>query len=109
MNEATQLNASMWLMITVQTIGAIDLPGHGPRKLPAPKAYVAVIVLWSIFGLMADGGFGRAAAAMSWVTVLTAMVVGPAGKTFTNFLKLTGQTFGTKAPTSQQPQGTILA
>jgi hypothetical protein len=105
MNSETQLNASMWLMIAVRTIGAIDLPGHGPRKLPAPKVYVAIIILWSIFGLIADAGQQRAAAIMSWVTVLTAAVMGPFGNTAISFLKLTAQTFAIPNPT---PQGETL-
>lgn len=111
MNETSQLNASMWLMVVIQSMTAIDLPGHGPRKLPAPKVYVLVIVLWSIFGLMADAGLSKAAAAMSWVTVLTATVVGQAGHigaagtTLINFLNDIPKIFGTQPPPTQ---GTIL-
>lgn len=99
MNTETQLQASMWLMIATQTMGAMDLPGHGPRKLPAPKAYVATIILWAIFGLGADAGLDRPVVATSWVTVLAAMVIGPFGKTLTNFLGTVATTFG-KAPST---------
>lgn len=85
-------------MIAVQCMGAIDLPGHGPRKLPAPKVFVAITVLWSIFGIMADAGAAKQAAIMSWVTLLTAMVVGPAGTTLNDFLKIVAQNFGTPPP-----------
>lgn len=123
MNEQSQLNASMWLMITVQTIGAIDNPGHGhpgvgrdgkaaqvTRKMPAPKTYVAVAVLWSIFGLITDAGQGKAAVAMAWITTLTAMVIGPFGSVGTKFLKTIADNFYT-APQQQgaTTQGATLA
>jgi len=104
----------MWLMIVVQTIGAIDLPGnHGPgsktRKLPAPRTYVAVVVLWSIFGLLVDAGQRKAAVTMAWVTVLTGAVIGPFGAIATNFLKTVAQNFQSAPPASGASQGTILA
>jgi len=132
MNPESQLNASMWLMIVIQTVGAIDIPGHGKpkkgengkllpeRKLPAPKVYVATIVLWSIFGLIADAGQGKAAAMMSWVTTLTAMVIGPFGGVLagstnaqgvfqSGLLQKISQIFGTAQPTSTNAsQGATL-
>lgn len=101
MNPTTSLQASMWLMIAIQTMSGIDLPGHGPRKMPAPKVFVAIVVLWSIFGIMADAGMGKVVQAMSWVTVLTALVIGPAGTTLNNFLKAIAQNFGTALPPGQ--------
>lgn len=93
----------MWLMIAIQTIGAIDIPGHGPRKMPAPRTYVAVVVLWSIFGLMVDIGWARAAKAMAWVTVLTALLLpnSPSAKALIGFMKAVSSNFGTAPP----PQG----
>lgn len=86
MNPNRQLQGSFWLMVATQTITAVDMPGKGARKMPAPRAYLATIILWSIFGLIADAGGEKAAAAMGWVTVLTGMVVGTAGTTLTDFL-----------------------
>lgn len=94
MNYDRQLQGSFWLMIALQTIGAIDMPGKGPRKLPAPRTYVAVIVLWSILGLVSDAGAAKAAAVMGWITVLTGAVVGPFGLTATNFLTTISSKFG---------------
>jgi hypothetical protein len=102
-------------MIVVRTIGAIDIPkfdaagqaSQGPRKLPAPKTYVLIVVLWSIFGLIADAGAARVAAIMSWVTVLTAMVTGNTGTVLTGLLKTIAQTFKI-TPSATSPQGETL-
>lgn len=104
MNYDRQLQGSFWLMLAVQTIGALDMPGHGPRKLPAPRAYVAAIILWSIFGLISDAGGEKAAAAMGWVTVLTGAVVGSFGQTITDFLKTIGDQFNI-APQASKSSG----
>lgn len=90
MNEqATSLQASFWFMIVLQTLGSVDMPGRGPRKMPAPRAYAAIIVTWGVLQLVADMGgerAGRAAKAMAWVIVLAGMVVGPFGSLVTNLL-----------------------
>lgn len=100
-NPNRQLQVTFWLMIAIQTITAIDMPGKGARKLPAPKAYVAAIVLWSIFGVIADAGGERAAAAMAWVTLLSGAVLGTMGKTLTDFLDTVAKLFAVpKAPTT---------
>lgn len=94
MNYDRQLQGSFWLMIAIQTISAIDMPGKGARKLPAPRVYVTAIVLWSILGLVSDAGGAKAAAAMGWITVLTGAVIGPFGKVATDFLNTIGTQFG---------------
>lgn len=90
MNEqANSLQASFWAMIVLQTLGSVDMPGRGPRKMPAPRAYAAIIVTWGVLQLAADMGgerAGRAAKAMAWVIVLAGMVVGPFGSLVTNLL-----------------------
>lgn len=81
------LQSSFWVMILLQTIGSVDMPGRGPRKMPSPRTYGAVIVAWGILQLVADAGgerAGRAAKAVGWVIVLTGMAVGPFGKVVTN-------------------------
>lgn len=94
-------------MIAIRTMGALDMPGHGPRKLPAPRVYVAVIVLWSIFGLIYDAGQARIANVMAWITVLTAMVLGPFGPTAVQFLSYISSNFSNT--TNPTPQGTQTA
>jgi hypothetical protein len=93
----------MWLMVALQTIGSVDITGKGPRKLPAPKVYVAIVIVWSILGLVSDAGQSRAAALMGWLMVLTGMVVGPFGTTAVKFLNTVAANFGA-API--QPGGT---
>lgn len=107
MNHNRQLQGSFWLMIAIQIIGAVDMPGKGPRKLPAPRAFVAPVILWAILGLIADAGAEAAAAAMGWVTVLVGAVVGPFGDVINNFLATVGTQFGTAVdPNAPQLQPT---
>lgn len=94
MNYDRQLHSSFFLMIAVQTIGSIDMPGKGKRKLPSPRAYVAAVIVWAILGLIP----GKAAAIMGWVTVLTAVVVGPFGKGVLNFFDTIATKFIAVAP-----------
>jgi len=102
----------MWLMVLIQTIGSVDLPGHGERKLPAPRAYVAIVVAYGILSLVADipaKGARRAASAMAWVMVLAAAVVGPFGTTIIDFINGVATKFAvnpgvqTSAPTVPYP------
>ena len=55
------------------------MPGRGPRKMPAPRAYLAAIIAWAALNLLADTGRERAASIVGWVLVLTSLVVGPMG------------------------------
>lgn len=103
MNYDRQLQGSFWLLIAIQTIGAIDMPGKGNRKLPAPRAYVAAIVVWSILGLISDAGAAKAAAAMGWATVLTGAVVGPFGSVAVGFLNSVGNQFAVPPPSDSGP------
>jgi hypothetical protein len=79
------VSAAFWVMVALQTMGSVDMPGNGARKLPSPRAYVAIIVMFSTLHLVADAGAERAASAMAWVTVLVGLVKGPFGGTLTNF------------------------
>ena len=87
------LQASFWTMILVQTIGSVD-PVHGPRKLPAPRVYVTAVIVWAVLQLLADSGRERAAAAMGWVTVLTALVVGGSGSKLAGFFNNVANIYG---------------
>jgi hypothetical protein len=101
------MQASFWLMIVVQTIGAVDMPGKGNRKLPAPRAYVLVVVLWASLGLLADSGRAQIASAAGWLVVLTGMVVGPFGGALTGLLSAVSKNFAVKpAPAAASTQAT---
>ena len=92
-------------MVALQTIGSVDMPGRGPRKMPSPRAYAAIIVTWGILQLAADAGgegAGRAAKVTAWTIVLVGMVLGPFGKTFVNFLSNTATAL---SATPTQPTG----
>jgi hypothetical protein len=94
------LQTSFWFMVVVQTIGSIDMPGSGARKMPAPRQYVAILVAWIILQVAADTGPSgrRAATAIAWVLVLTGMVVGPFGKRLVSFLNTVGLEFSNAPP-----------
>jgi hypothetical protein len=90
-------------MFVLQTLGAVDLPGLGPRKMPAPRAYVAIIVTWAGLDLLADTGRARAASVVGWVLVLTSLVAGPNGRTLTSFLGTVANLYQTRNVTGQVP------
>lgn len=71
-------------MILLQTIGSVDMPGKGQRKMPAPRAYLAVIVAWSVLNILVDVGMERAARLIGWALVITGMIVGPFGQRVIN-------------------------
>lgn len=106
MNPQQTLQATLWTTVAIQTIGSVDLPGRGERKLPAPRQYVAIVVLWSILGLAADvsDSLARAAASLSILAVLTSLVVGPAGQRLISFLNGVSALF----PTAPQASNTLL-
>jgi hypothetical protein len=98
MDYSKQISTSMWLMIAIQTISSIDLPGQGKRKLPAPRNYIAIIIAWSILHTMDDADMGRAGAIMGWIFLLTGMVIGPFGTTATNFLESVAKNYAIQPP-----------
>lgn len=79
MDPNRSLSSSFLLMLLLQTVGSVDMPGHGGRKLPAPRAYMAIIIAWGVLQLIADSGRERAAATVGWILLLTGAVVGPFG------------------------------
>ncbi len=83
-------------MILVQTIGSVDMPGSGPRKMPAPRQYIAILVTWLILQLVAgiNASTQRATAAIGWLLVLTGFVVGPFGRQVVNLLTVISTRFG---------------
>ena len=92
----------MWLMIVLQTLGAVDLPDKGPRKLPAPKSYLAIVAAWSVLTLVAETSMARAAAALGWLMVLAGMFLGPFGQVAGNVLDKIAQQFPAN-PTKSGP------
>jgi hypothetical protein len=76
-------------MLTLQTIGSVD----NKHKLPAPKQYVAISVLWAILFMLADTGLGKLAARLSLLILLTASMLGPFGKRLVDFLNLVSKNF----------------
>lgn len=107
MDYGKQISTSMWILILLRTIGAVDMPGlkkkenEGVRKLPAPRTYLVVVIAWSTLGLMDDAGMGRAAATIGWVLDLAALLLAPFG---TSFLRVLQGTVELNAPPSQQVQ-----
>jgi hypothetical protein len=91
------LQSSFWLMVAIQTIGSVDLPGVGERKMPAPRQYVAIVVTWLVLNLMAGIGAGaqRAATALGWLVVLTGMVAGPFGQQVTSLFQTVATRYST--------------
>ena len=85
----------MWAAILIQTIGAVDPPGKGPRKLPAPSMFVAIFAVWSVLQLMASGSLARGARAMSIVLLLVTIVLGPGGARLISLMSGIAEEFGT--------------
>lgn len=62
------------------------MPGRGERKLPAPRAYIAIIALFATLHLISDAGMERGASVAAWVTVLVGMIRGPFGNKLTGLI-----------------------
>lgn len=77
------------LFVTIQTIGSVD----STHRLPAPRKFVAVSVLWGIMFFMVDLGAGKIASRLSLLILLTGMVTGPFGKTVLGFLGIVSKNF----------------
>lgn len=88
------LNTSFWLMVFLQTLGSVDIPGHGHRKMPAPRAYVAIVVAWEGLNILASTGRERAASVAGWIMLLTGLVVGPMGDKLINFFNSVANNYG---------------
>lgn len=94
------VSAAFWVMVALQTMGSVDMPGKGPRKMPSPRSYVAIIVLFTTLHLVSDAGAPRAAGMMAWVSVLAGMVLGPFGKTLSNFYNTIADQFAIPPPST---------
>lgn len=92
-NPGRVIQATWFAMLAIQTIGSVD----AQRKLPAPKNYVAISVLWAGMFLIADSGYGRVAARLSLLILVTASVLGPFGAKLVGFLNMVAARFGISA------------
>jgi|SRR6516164_7936382 hypothetical protein len=86
MNSRSSISAAFWVMVALHTIGSVDMPGKGERKMPSPRSYISVIALFTALHLVADAGAERAASAAAWITVLIGMIKGPFGNQLTNLI-----------------------
>lgn len=100
--DLESLQTSFWVMVLIQTIGSVDMPGRGARKMPSPRDYVAIVVTWMV--LMLISGISqqvqRATAAMGWLLVVAGMVLGPFGQRMVSFFKTVAQNFAIAPQTS---------
>lgn len=116
MTPARTISATFWAMAIVQTIGSADIFTRGPRKLPAPKQYVAIGTLWSILHLLEGGRYGRLAAQLSVLVLLVGAVLGPFGAQALAFLAYVSERFslapanpaGASASPSGPPAGNLV-
>lgn len=84
-------------MVLLQTLGSVDMPGSGPRKMPSPRAYVPIVIVWIGLQLLADTGKQRGAATAGWIIVLTGTVLGPFGQRLIGLLNSVANQFGVPA------------
>jgi uncharacterized protein YhhL (DUF1145 family) len=87
-DSSQSIEAAMWVMVVLQTLGAVDMPGRGKRKLPSPRVYVSVIISFGVLELLADMGLEKAAKYMAWVIVVATLVLGPFGTKLSGFLNV---------------------
>lgn len=100
------LQVSFWITVLIQTLGSIDMPGHGTRKMPSPRQYVAIVVAWLVLMLIAGTSetAARAAKAVGWTLVLASMFVqggkkvSPAAQRLLGVMNSVGQNFNTNPP-----------
>lgn len=104
MDDDRSIATALWTMIVIQTIGSVDLPGRGARKMPSPRAYVIIIVAMGTLQLMAEAGATKAAKALAWSAVVAGVVLGPFGARILNFINTVSSTFGvTPTPPTTAP------
>lgn len=81
--------STFFIMIVIQTVGSVD----SQNRLPAPRQFVAISVLWGLLFLMAETTLNRVAARLSVLIVLTGMVIGPFGRVAIAFLNKVTEEF----------------
>lgn len=125
MNPRRILNATFWAAIAIQTIGSIDVGPNAKepkRKMPSPRDYVAITLVWLVLGWVAQvsDNLARAAATLSGLVLVTTLFVNVAqpgrftvaGTRLMNFFNNISSQFGTQPPTtsgtSQPPEGSLV-
>lgn len=88
---------TFFLMIVIQTYNSID----GQHRLPAPRKFVAIGAVWGVLFLMADIGWGKIAARLAMLILLTSLVIGPFGTLLIRFFNTVTNTFA--IPPAQDP------
>lgn len=89
MKPSRVIESTFFVMILIQTIGSIN----AKHKLPAPRQFVAVSVVWGILFLAADTAANKIAARLAVLIVITGMVIGPFGKVAVGFLNKIAKDF----------------
>ena len=80
-------------MVFIRTLGEVDMPGSGPRKLPAPGIYVAIVFAWLGLEILAESDMEDAANTAGWGIVLASLVLGPFGNRLVKFINVIGNDF----------------
>lgn len=88
-NPEQTIRTTFYTMMALQTIGSIDMK----HRLPAPRQYVAIIVLWVTFFLLAGTRLARSAAQLSVLALLTVLVIGPFGARLISFFEMIAKRF----------------
>jgi len=116
MNPRRLLSATFWATVFVQTLGSIDIGQKKTkeetvtkRKLPPPKAYVAIVVVWALLGWVAQvsDNLARAAATLSGLMLVTTLFVNAthserytvAGTRLIHFFNAVSDKFSIQPPT----------
>ena len=100
--NSDSLQTSFWIMVLVQTIGSVDMPGRGARKMPSPRQYVAILTAWLVLQFVSgiNASAQRATAAIGWLLVLAGMVIGPFGQRLITLFNTIATNFPAVAPTT---------
>jgi len=111
MNPRRVLSATFWMAILIQTLGSVDVGPNAPepkRKMPSPKGYAAICLVWGILGWAAQlsENIGRMAATLSGVMVVTTLFVNvarpdrftTAGTRLVHFFNRVAEIFAPPAP-----------
>lgn len=110
MNPRKVLNATFWAAVFIQTLGSVDVGPNAKepkRKMPSPKVYLAIVIVWAVLGWVAQisDNLARAAASLGGLVVVTTLFVNVAqpgrftvaGSRLVNFFNNISSSFGSPA------------